>query len=113
MAMFSDFPKENIVLHKLSGEIINGIDAIVEPKTIFIDDAKINVEEGDFFERSLPNGSTEIYHVIERGFYKGMGSMPDHYQTKVEKTNKAAMNIAFKNAAPEKAAKSIHLLFQL
>lgn len=97
MAMFSGFPKEDIVLYKLSGEVIRGIRAIVEPETIFIDDAKINIEEGDFFERSLPNGSTEIYHVIERGFYKGIGSMPDHYQTKVEKTNATAMRTALEN----------------
>lgn len=109
MAMFSGFPKEDIVLYKLSGEVIRGIHAIVEPKTIFIDDAKINIEEGDFFERSLPNGSTEIYHVIERGFYKGMGNMPDHYQTKVEKTNADAMKMTFENDAHGKKPQKVFI----
>lgn len=109
MAMFSGFPKEDIVLYKLSGEVIRGIRAIVEPKTIFIDDTKINIEEGDFFERSLPNGSTEIYHVVERGFYKGMGSMPDHYQTKVEKTNADAMKMAFENDTQGKRPQKVFI----
>lgn len=109
MAMFSGFPKEDIVLYKLSGEVIRNIRAIVEPETIFIDDAKINIEEGDFFERFLPNGSTEIYHIIERGFYKGMGGMPDHYHTKVEKTDAATMKTAFENDTPGKKPQKVFI----
>ncbi len=36
-------------------------------------------------ERKLPNGMIETYVVEERGFRKGMHSIPDHYQMKVRK----------------------------
>lgn len=109
MGMLSSVPTEDVVLHKMSGEVVRGIRAVVEPKTVFIDDAKINIEEGDFFERYLPNGSTEIYRVIERGFYKGMGSIPDHYQTKVEKTNAVAMKMAFESDAQDKKPQKVFI----
>lgn len=85
------FPTESVILHKASGEIIDNIDALVESDKFFIDDADIVIEEGDFFERNLPNGSKEYYRVTDRGFYKGMHEIPDHYQTSVEKVSASVM----------------------
>lgn len=90
--MFNGFPKENVILHKLNGKVISDIKAIVEPKQFFIEDSSLNIEEGDFFERILPNGSHEYYRVEERGFYTGMGGIKSHYQTSVSKINKSEMD---------------------
>lgn len=90
--MFNGFPKESVILHKLNGEVISDIKAIVEPKQFFIEDSSLNIEEGDFFERILPNDSHEYYRVEERGFYTGMGGVKSHYQTVVSKTNKSEMD---------------------
>jgi len=49
------------------------------------EDGNLPVEEGDVVERKLPNGMIETYAVEERGFRKGMHSIPDHYQMKVRK----------------------------
>ena len=78
--------QKKIRLCKGSGEVIEDIEALIEPKKIFIDDASVLIEEEDIFERNLPNGAVERYRVLDRGFYKGMHGIPDHYQVSVEKT---------------------------
>lgn len=85
-SMLSAFPTEKIKLVKQNGECIEDIEALVEPKKIFVDNASIIIEEGDIFERKLGNGATEYYEVLDRGFYKGMNGIPDHYQVSVCKT---------------------------
>ena len=84
--MFSGFPTEKLKLIKNDGTILNDIEALVEPKKIFVDDASVIIEEGDIFERTLSNGAIENYEVLDRGFYKGMHGIPDHYQVSVRKT---------------------------
>lgn len=48
----------------------------------------------------MENGATEYYEVLDRGFYKGMHGIPDHYQISVRKTtvkpctNKIIYNIS-------------------
>lgn len=44
------------------------------------------IEEGDIFEITLFNGAKENYEVFDRGFYKGMHGISDHYQASVRKT---------------------------
>lgn len=84
--MLSCFPTEKLKLKKMSGEIIDNIEALVEPNKIFVDDSSVVIEEGDFFERTLTNGAIENYEVLDRGFYKGTHGIPDHYQVSVRKT---------------------------
>lgn len=84
--IFSGFPTEKIILYKKSGEVIKNIEALVQPKLILIEAVNVVIEEEDIFERSLPNGSAERYKVLDRGFYKGMHGIPDHYQVSVIKT---------------------------
>lgn len=74
-----------VALVKGDGRRFEKIDANVQPKMIFIDDAKIPVEEGDHIERRLPNGLLEQYLVLDRGFFTGGGGIPDHYQIQVRK----------------------------
>lgn len=80
-------PDGKIKIEKSNGTIINDdIEALVEPKEIPVDDASVIIEEGDIFERILPNGVIENYEVLDRGFYKGMHSIPDYYHVSVRKT---------------------------
>lgn len=83
--LLSSFPTEKVKIIKQDLSVIDGVDALVESKKIFVDDGTINIEEGDIIERALPSGATEQYLVIDRGFYKGMHGIPDHYQITVEK----------------------------
>ncbi|MGB4658105.1 MAG: hypothetical protein WBI07_02865 [Mobilitalea sp.] len=82
--LLANFPTEKIRLVKASGET-KEVKANVQPKKIFIDDTTILIEEGDIFERDLPMGATEQYEVTDRGFYKGLHGIPDHYQVSVQK----------------------------
>jgi hypothetical protein len=75
---------EKIRLVKASGEKFE-VEADVQPNKIFINDATLLIEEGDIFERDLPVGAKEQYEVIDRGFYKGIHGIPDHYQVSVQK----------------------------
>ena len=85
--MLHGMPREIIALRKRNGETFE-IKALVQPKTIFVDDATANIEEADIFIRTLPNGNQEYYRVLDRGYYSQTGGIPAHYQVKVEKTNK-------------------------
>src|SRR5207249_10548899 len=59
--------------------------AYVQSNMIFTDDPNLPIEEGDKFERSLPNGMIESYEVIDRGYTEGRGSIGSHYQSKVRR----------------------------
>lgn len=91
--MFSSFPSEKVVLKKTNGEIIHSIKAVVTDNLFAIDDVNIRIEEGDFFERMLPNGEIEHYIVLDRGFKRGFGAIRDHYQTKVRKASKSELSL--------------------
>jgi hypothetical protein len=82
---FDDMMSELVTLVKADGRQFTNIRASVQPNKIFIDDSKLPIEEGDKFHRILPNGHTEVYLVLDRGFYKGMHGIPDHYQVSVRK----------------------------
>lgn len=81
------FPTEKVNLVKQDGREFNEIEAKVDPKKIFIDDANIPIEKDDKIIRKLHNGITETYIVVDPGFYKGIGPIPDHYQISVESEN--------------------------
>jgi hypothetical protein len=85
LSFIHGFPTELVDIIKQDASTISNVEALVQPKTIFIDIATLNIEEGDIIERKLPNGNTEQYRVLDRGFHKGMLDIPDHYQIKVEK----------------------------
>jgi hypothetical protein len=76
---------DHVTLVKKDGQRFENIPSTVTPAKIIIDNAAVPIEEGDFFERALPNGLTERYLVLDRGFYKGLHSIPDHYQVSVRK----------------------------
>jgi len=43
-------------------------------------------DNGDIFERILPNGSVEEYEVLEFNCRKGLLQIPDSYDISVRKT---------------------------
>ncbi len=100
MSMLSAFPTETLVLYKKDGTTAE-ITALVDGGKIHSDDVDVIIEEGDFFERELPNGSKEYYQVTDRGFYKGDHGIPDHYQSKVVKVSKSEAEKAW--SEPEEA----------
>ena len=86
MSIFSAFKYEIVKLIKRDGSIIDNIKALVQPKTIFVEDASICFDEDDIIERKLPNNKIESYRIVDPVFYDAFGGEPAHYQIKVEKT---------------------------
>lgn len=86
--MLGAFPTEMLMLHKKGGTTAE-IKALVDGETVHSDDIDVIIEEGDFFERNLPNHAKEYYRVTDRGFYRGAHGIPDHYQTKVVKVSQS------------------------
>lgn len=83
--MLSSFPKEKVKLIKKNSVTIDDIEAVVQSDLIVIDDASIDIEEGDTIERGLPTGKSEYYLVLDRGYFAAFGSFPAHYQVSVRK----------------------------
>jgi len=75
------FEEDSVKLIKLSGKIVEGIRANVQPNIIFIKDTNLPIEEDDIIERKLKNGLIERYLVLDRGYYHS------GYQCKVKKEN--------------------------
>lgn len=90
-SMLSAFPTELVILHKKTGEVISDIEALVDRDLFHIDDVSAVIEEGDIFERMLPNGAKEYYRVEDSGFFRGDHGISDHYQTKVKKVGENEM----------------------
>ncbi len=86
--MFKSFINANVTLEKQNGEYYEDIEACVQTKQIFIDDATIPIEEGDIIIRKLDNGLVERYIVLDRGFFEAQGGFPAHYQVDVKKESR-------------------------
>ncbi len=74
-----------VSLIKSDGQRFDNVKALVDSKIIFISDSTLLIEEGDKITRELPNGLTETYIVLDRGYYSAHFGMAAHYQVKVEK----------------------------
>jgi hypothetical protein len=75
------FQEENVVLVKSDGTRHN-ISALAQSERFFVRDDKIPIEEGETFERTLPNKILEEYLVLESNYYS-RGRY--RYQIKVRK----------------------------
>lgn len=87
MSMLGRFPTETLILHKNDGQAVELV-CLVSEGMICCEDVNASIEEGDVYERELPNNTREYYRVIDRGFFKGNQRIPDHYQSKVVKVSK-------------------------
>jgi hypothetical protein len=79
------FMTDLVSLIKADGRRWDGIKASVQTRKILIEDGRLPIEEGDIIERSLPNGLTERYAVLDRGFQNKFHHIPAHYQIAVRK----------------------------
>src|SRR5712691_10897373 len=79
-----------VTLIKRDGRRFDRIRASVQRNKIFTNDTNVPIEEGDIFERALPNGIMEQYTVLDAGYRQGSGSIESHYQSVVQKQPKTS-----------------------
>lgn len=87
MSPFNSLMRDTISIIKKNGQILNNIKASVQKNKIYINDGKLEIEENDIVIRILPSGIVEEYIILDIGFHKGFGSIPDNYQMTVKKKN--------------------------
>ncbi|TCC98804.1 hypothetical protein [Pedobacter hiemivivus] len=52
---------------------------------VYINDAKVDISDGDFIDRVLPNGNVERHIILDTGFKSGTGCDQDHFECRVRK----------------------------
>jgi hypothetical protein len=72
--------KDKVSLLKGNGEVFKDIQASVRTKKTFIQRSDILIETGDLIQRTMSNGATETYEVVDPGFHEGHGGIPAGYQ---------------------------------
>ena len=83
---FSDMMKDKIQVLKPDGTTSPEMNASVQNKGIYLMCSNFLVEPHDLIQRVMSNGGMETFKVIDPGFYEGIGgSIPAHYQMKVQK----------------------------
>jgi hypothetical protein len=80
--------QDKVTLIKKSGNRVENIRASVQRDKIFTNDPAIPIEDGDVFERTLPNDIVEHYDILDAGFMQGTEGTPPHYQSVVRKQTK-------------------------
>lgn len=83
--MFPEFMNDIVTLVKSNGIESRDIKANIKSETITILDTSLGIEEGDRLLRRLPNGLTESYIVLDRGFRSKNEDLPERYKVKVKK----------------------------
>jgi len=82
---FGSLMRDKVTLIKKDGNRFENIRASVQSNKIFTDDPAIQIEDGDVFERTLPNGIVERYDILDAGYRQGPGGIKPHYQSVVRK----------------------------
>lgn len=77
---FSSLMRDTVSILKTTGEKIENIKASVQKQKTFIQRSDILIETGDLIQRTMSNGATETYEVIDPGFHEGLGGIPAGYQ---------------------------------
>ena len=80
--------RDLVTLIKKDGRRFQNIRASVQRDKIFTNNPAIPIEEGDTFERKLPNGIVERYNILDAGFMQGLSGIQSHYQSIVRKQTK-------------------------
>lgn len=84
--MFQDMMRDTIKILKSDGEEIENLKASVQSKGIYLMRSDVLIEPNDLIQRTMSNGGTETFKVIDPGFHEGAGhGIPSHYQMKVKK----------------------------
>ena len=98
---FASMMKDKIKVLKSDGQESGELSASVQSKGIYLMSSSVLIEPNDLIQRTMTNGGTETFQVLDPGFHEAVGArMPAHYQMKVKKlglpeTEKAIQSITY------------------
>ena len=103
MNPFEQFQTDIIrIISKDGSNISANLKAHVTSETISLYDLSVDILEGDFIERDLPNNRVERYEIHEANYHDKFHVIPAHYTLKVRKTT------AIKPVAQTKTVYNLH-----
>ena len=77
---------DEIYIEGIDGNRIGPVKASVQGNNIYVMDTSLIIEEGGSILRSLPNGKSEVYRILECNFLKDpMGEGLSHYKIRTQK----------------------------
>lgn len=84
---FEQFQTDTIrIISKDGNNTSANLKAHVTPVKISLYDLSVDIFEGDFVERDLPNNRAERYEILEANYHDKFQVIPAHYILKVRKT---------------------------
>jgi hypothetical protein len=96
----ADLTPDRVALVKKNGVRTENIKASVQRGHIRTFDTTIDVEDGDYIERIIPNGRVERYLILDTGYNPSLKEIPASYNMKVKKDsalveNKSSSSIVY------------------
>lgn len=78
--------KDRVFIEKADGSRLGPFKTAVAEGTATIFDPKLDVNDGEFLIRPLPNGKEEKYLILSSEYSPGLHSIPPHFSLKLQKT---------------------------
>ncbi len=85
MDPFSGFPKSDFEVISPEGEVRGSGKGIFTGETVVVFDETLLVFAGDEIRHRLPNGTDEVFDVIDPKFFGKMESIPGNFQIDVRR----------------------------
>ncbi|HTS41477.1 MAG TPA: hypothetical protein VMH84_13170 [Xanthobacteraceae bacterium] len=83
--MFKNFPQSELSIVAADGTIRHKVKGIIDSKLATIPDPNVVIHTGDEIRRILPNGTEEVFEVLDPVFYQKMHGVPAHFQVKIRR----------------------------
>ena len=84
--LFDSFANDHVTVTAADGTVVRErVAADVQTGMIFINDASVQIAPGYEISRTVPSGLTEVFVVVDPGFYAASHGMEAHYQIKVRR----------------------------
>lgn len=85
MSPFDRFPTSPIAIYATDGTLKSSSKGIFGDDGVTVFDTKIDVEPGDYLERTLSNGKVETFTIRDTKFSEKFHSIPAHYRLLIDR----------------------------
>ena len=83
--MFDSLPKSQFLIVSKGSSATTTVDAIATGNEIVVPNEQVVIQPGDEMRRALPNGTDEVFEVVDPVFNQETFGIPGHFLVKVRK----------------------------